>query len=62
MKSLKEKIQDLDEKRGKRDIGEWADGFIENIVNRMKANQWNTLGLSEKQADKIDELWEKYCA
>lgn len=62
MKSVKEKIEELDDIRTRRDVGEWVDGFIEGTVHRMKNTNWNTTNLSDKQIDKIDELWEKYCA
>lgn len=62
MKSVKEKIEELDDIRTRRDVGEWVDGFIEGTVKRMKNTNWNTTNLSDKQIDKIDELWEKYCA
>lgn len=62
MRSVKEKIEELDDIRTKRDVGEWVDGFIEGTVKRMQNTNWNTTNLSDKQIDKIDELWEKYCA
>jgi hypothetical protein len=62
MKSVKEKIEDLDEIRKKIDVGEWEDDFITGMVKRISNTNGDTRNLTEKQVDKIDQLWEKRCA
>lgn len=61
MKSVKEKIQDLDEILHQKDIDDWNYNFMSSIISRMKANDWDTTTLTGKQVDKINAAWEKYC-
>lgn len=42
-------------------LTEWEDGFLENI-SRQTDNGKNCQGLSEKQTEAIERMWDKYFA
>lgn len=61
MVSLNTKIQQLEGLHDTKDLTDWENGFVENIVIRTKRGLV-TSHLSEAQIERIEELWGKHFA
>ena len=61
MKSLGQKIQQLDGLRGTSDITAWEESFIESIIEKT-GNGHHTMSLTEKQIDTVERLHGKHFA
>ena len=58
-KSIRQKIQQLEGLLGTRDITEWEETFISDMVKKIKADD-RTSKLSSKQVDIIDRIHGKH--
>ena len=61
MKSIGQKIQQLDGLRGTSDITAWEESFIESILEKT-GNGHHTMGLTEKQIDTVERIYGKHFA
>ena len=61
MKSLGQKIQQLEGLIGHADATPWEHGFIESISQRSKSGA-DTTSLSEKQVETAEKIWAKHFA
>lgn len=61
MKSLAMKIEQIDGLRGTKDVTPWENDFITSVVKRLPANK-DTRGLSVKQVEIIERIWERHFA
>lgn len=61
MRSTQQKIMQLEGLLGTRDISEWEEGFITNIV-RLRSTHGDsvTTVLSEKQLGTIEDIFKKH--
>ena len=61
MKSLGQKIMQLDGLAGRHDTTAWEHDFIVSILEKTDTGR-NTTALTEKQADAVERLWKKHFA
>ena len=65
MKSLATKIEQIDGLRGTKDISAWEDSFIASIIERVTENAQtikDTRGLTSKQVEIVERIFEKHFA
>lgn len=60
-KSIQQKIMQIEGLLGTKDIDEWQQEFIENIVERTQHGKI-TSGLSGKQLDVIEQIYNRHFA
>jgi peptide deformylase len=48
--------------RSTRDISDWEDQFLGDMIERVEAAQGATTGLSGKQVESIERIWVKHFA
>lgn len=60
MLSIYEMLMALVELRSYCDLTEWEDSFIESIDSQVKIAGGTTIGLSDRQTDKIEQLYHKH--
>lgn len=58
--SIGAKLEQLDGLRGTNDLSEWEAGFVEGALERLRSH--GTTFLSEKQVEKIEQIWSKHFA
>jgi len=58
-KSIRQKIQQLEGLLGTKDISEWEEGFITNVVAKIKPGN-STTKLTGPTIDKIDQIYQKH--
>lgn len=61
MKSIGQKIQQIEALSGTRDVSNWEAEFIDSIVIRTDFGK-NTGALTEKQVEIIDRIWGRHFA
>lgn len=44
-----------------KDLTDWENGFLKNVLERSEQGA-RTSGLTEKQVDRIEQLWRKHFA
>lgn len=59
--SIGTKVKQLEGLLDTKDLNEWENNFLHSISVRTDCGR-NTTGLSEKQIERLDELWGKYFA
>ena len=65
VKSLATKIEQIDGLRGTKDISAWEDSFIASIIERVTENAQtikDTRGLTSKQVEIVERIFEKHFA
>lgn len=55
-------IEQLDGLRDTRDLGEWEQGFVTNILERYLTAGKDTRWMSSKQVDIVERIWRKHFA
>lgn len=55
-------IEQLDGLRDTKDISDWEDSFITSVLHKYLQAGKRTSGLSEKQVEKIEDIWVKHFA
>lgn len=61
MKTIGQKIKQIDGLRGTRDITAWQEGFIASIVARTGGGERTTM-LTEKQIKTIEGIYDRHFA
>ena len=61
MKSVGQKIMQLEGLTGGKDITSWEESFIESIGTKTDGGK-NTTALTDKQVETIDRIWGKHFA
>lgn len=61
MKTLAQKIEQIDGLRDTDDLNAWENEFVGSIVSRFPANK-DTRAYSPKQVEIIDRIWGKHFA
>lgn len=59
MKSIGQMIKQIDGLRGTQDVTPWQDEFIGSVVARSLCGE-RTAGLSEKQIEIIEKIYERH--
>lgn len=62
MKSLSQKIEQLEGLIDTKDINSWENDFLTNIVSRFKANGKRTDFFTSKTVEVIERIWNKHFA
>lgn len=55
-------IEQLDGLRDTRDLSEWEQGFVTNILERYLTAGKDTHWMSSKQVDIVERIWRKHFA
>jgi len=58
-KSIRQKIQQLEGLVDTKDVTDWENQFIKNMVEKIKPDS-STTKLSSKEVDKIDQIHSKH--
>jgi len=53
-------IEQLDGLRDTKDLSEWEQGFVTNILDRYLLANKNTQGFTGKQVEVIERIWSKH--
>jgi hypothetical protein len=61
MKSLGQKIQQLEGLIGTKDLSTWENDFLQSVLERSNHGK-NTPALSERQAEVAERIWGKHFA
>lgn len=61
MKSIGQKIKQLQGLLGTRDVSAWEEGFIENIAASTREGR-ETTHLTPNQVEKVDQIYDKHFA
>ncbi len=61
MKSLRQKIAQLEGLIGTTDVTDWEDGFLRSLIDRTARGE-HTAELTEKQLDVIERIYGKHFA
>jgi hypothetical protein len=56
------KVEQLDGLRDTNDLNDWEQRFVTSVVTSWLHNNKNTQHLTDKQVEKIEQLWEKHFA
>jgi hypothetical protein len=59
--SMNTKIEQLRAMLGTRDLTDWEQGFVRNVADKFTAAQ-SSAGLTERQIEIIDRIWDKHFA
>lgn len=62
MVSLGVKLEQLDGLRDTGDLSDWESDFVGSVIGRYRRAGDRTSVLSEKQVEKIDDLWGRHFA
>lgn len=62
MISINKMIEQLDGLRDTKDLSDWENKFVTSILEQYLLANKQTTGLSGKQLDKIESIWEKHFA
>lgn len=55
-------IEQLDGLRDTRNLSEWEQGFVTNILERFLTSGKDTRWMSSKQVDVVERIWRKHFA
>lgn len=55
-------MERLESLLGTKDINSWQDKFIRNVVDSLQRHNGSTTHFSDKQVEKIDEIFEQFFA
>lgn len=61
MKSIGQKIKQLEGLLGTSDLTDWESGFVESVLERTKKGD-DTTRLSEKQVNTVENIWRRFFA
>jgi hypothetical protein len=60
--SISTMIDQLDGLRDTKDLSEWEQGFVTNILERYLLAKKDTRWMSSKQVDVVERIWRKHFA
>lgn len=61
MKSVYQKIMQLEGLSGTKDVNNWEREFIDSVVTKVHMHP-NTAALSDKQVEIVDRIWSRHFA
>jgi hypothetical protein len=56
---IKNQLESLNNYDATDGLPEWESNFIASVMGQMESQNWDTLKLSSKQIDKIEELYNR---
>lgn len=62
MKSLKQKVDQLEGLIDTTDVSDWENGFLKNIAQMVHSCNGSTARLTERQVEILDRIWGKHFA
>lgn len=60
LRSIDQKLSDLEALSEESDLSEWENDFVNSLSAKVQANCGSTTCLTEKQVDKLEEVWLKH--
>lgn len=62
MKSIAQMLKQLSGLIGTDDLSDWETEFVGNVIDRVQRAGGTTEDLSDKQVEKVEQVWKKHFA